>query len=268
MLRTKFLWCFMAFFSMFGLKSQESSGSVFISYGDINPDKIRGYKYVIVESEHFTAFDVKRLKENNQVVLGYISLGEVSSTRYYFESIKERTLGKNKVWESYYLDLADEVTQNAILGLIAKMDKKGFDGLFLDTVDTFSEWGPYPERGDILIEMLAKIKGKFPDFYLMQNAGLSLLTKSKKYVNSVAIESVASDYSFDAQEYKIRKSNDFYQKLSMLKSVKLQHDLSIVLIEYADTQKLYNRIKYEIAPLKWDYFIGNIDLLSIPRFKN
>ena len=257
----------MAFFSMFGLKSQESSGSVFISYGELNPDKIRGYKYVIIESEHFTAFDVKRLKENNQVVLGYLSLGEVSSTRYYFESIKEKTLGKNKVWDSYYLDLTDESTQKAILGLIAKMDKKGFDGLFLDTVDAFSEWGPYPERGDVFVEMLASIKSEFPDFYLMQNAGLSLIPKSKKYINSVAIESVASDYSFDAKEYKIRKSRDFYQKLALLKSVKSQHDLSIVLIEYADTQKLYNRIKHEIAPLKWDYFIGNIELQSMPSFK-
>uniref|UniRef100_UPI0040489A30 endo alpha-1,4 polygalactosaminidase n=2 Tax=Roseivirga sp. TaxID=1964215 RepID=UPI0040489A30 len=257
----------MAFFSMFGLKSQESAGSVFISYGDINPDKIRGYKYVIVESEHFTSFDVKRLKENNQVVLGYISLGEVSVARYYFESIKDKTLGKNKVWESYFLDLSDNDTKNAILGLIQKMDKKGFNGLFLDTVDTFSEWGPYPERGDILIEFLAQIKEQFPDFYLMQNAGLSLLPKSKKYINSVAIESVASDYSFEAKEYKIRKSNDFYQKLAMLKSVKSKHDLSIVLIEYADTQKLFNRIKHEIAPLKWDFFIGNIDLQGMPSFK-
>ena len=73
--------------------------------------------------------------------------------------------------------------------------------------------------------------------------------------------------SFDAKEYKIRKSKDFYEKLALLKSVKSQHDLSIILIEYADTQKLYNRIKYEIAPLKWDYFIGNIELQSLPSFK-
>jgi hypothetical protein len=126
MLRTKYLWCFMALFSMFSAQAQEpNAGSVMICYGDINPDKIRGYKYVIVESEHFTAFDVKLLKENNQTVLGYVSLGEVSTSRYYYESIKDRTLGKNKNWDSHYLNLKDEQTREAVLGLVSRIEKKG-----------------------------------------------------------------------------------------------------------------------------------------------
>jgi hypothetical protein len=139
--------------------------------------------------------------------------------------------------------------------------------LFLDTVDTFSEWGPYPEKGDDLINMLAIIKERHPDFYLMQNAGLSLIPKSRTYINSMAIESVASDYSFEKAEYNLRKSTDFYQKLSLLKSIKTKNDLTIILIEYADAVKLYSRVKHEIAPLKWDYFIGQIGLQEIPKFK-
>ncbi|WP_323757687.1 endo alpha-1,4 polygalactosaminidase [Roseivirga sp.] len=258
----------MALFSFSGLFAQKVQPStVLICYGKVNPDQIKGYKYVILESEHYTAFDVKLIKENNESVIGYISLGEVSGSRFYYDALKGNTLGKNEIWGSYYLNLRDETTQNVLISFVDKMVKKGFDGLFLDTVDTFAEWGPYPNMGPDLVNLLRLIKDKYPKIHLMQNAGLSLISKSAKYIDSIAIESVATNYSFDNSEYRMHRWHEFYKRVEELQEIRKKYQLPIILIEYADSEKLYKKVKQQIAPLKWDYFIGTIGLQSIPKFK-
>lgn len=258
----------MALFSFSGLFGQKIQPStVLICYGKINPDQIQGYKYVILESEHYTAFDIKLIKENNENVIGYISLGEVSESRFYYDAIKENTLGKNEVWGSYYLNVGEETTQNVLISFVDKIVKKGFDGLFLDTVDTFAKWGPYPDKGDDLVNLLRLIKEKYPNINLMQNAGLSLIPKSAKYISSVAIESVATNYSFDKSEYRMHGWHEFYKRIEELQAIRRQYQLPVILIEYADSKRLYQKVRQQITPLKWDYFIGNIGLQAIPKFK-
>ncbi|KYG78804.1 endo alpha-1,4 polygalactosaminidase [Roseivirga echinicomitans] len=258
----------MAMFSFSGLFAQKNQQStVLICYGKVNPDQIRGYKYVILESEHYTAFDVKLIKENNENVIGYISVGEVSDGRFYYDELKESTLGKNKIWESYYLNLEDKTTLDVLISFVDKMVEKGFDGLFLDTVDTFAKWGPYPNMGDDLVNLLKRIKDKYPEIHLMQNAGLSLVPKSAKYIDSIAIESVATNYSFDNSEYRMHRWDEFYKRVEELQEIRKKYQLPVILIEYADSKKLYQKVMQQIAPLKWDYFIGSIGLQSIPKFK-
>ena len=259
----------MALFSVTSMQCQESPGeaSVLVCYGDVNPDKIQGYKYVILESEHFNPFDIKLIQETNDLVLGYISLGEVSPSRYYFEQIRERTVGKNPIWDSYYLDLDDATTIEAILGLVERIKKKGFNGLFLDTVDVFGPWGPQSQQVGSYVNLIGLIKEKYPDFHLMQNAGLPIVPRSKEFINSVAIESIATDYNFDKGSYRMRRMSDYHQKVEELKKVSNNYNLPIIIIEYADSKSMFNRVKNQISSLNWDYFIGNIGLEHLPKFK-
>ena len=264
----KTIFFIMALFSFSGLFAQKIQPStVLICYGRVNPDQIQGYKYVILESEHYTAFEVKLIKENNESVIGYISVGEVSDSRFYYNELKESTLGKSEIWGSFYLNVRDENTQNVLISFVDKMVQKGFDGLFLDTVDTFAKWGPYPNMGDDLVNLLRMFKDKYPDIHLMQNAGLSLIPKSAKYINSVAIESVATNYSFDKEEYRMHRWHEFYKRVEELQAIRKQYQLPVILIEYADSEKLYQKVKQQVSPLKWDYFIGNIGLQTFPKFK-
>lgn len=259
----------LALFSVTSMNCQEvpAKASVLVCYGDLNPDKVQGYKYVILESEHFNPFDIKLIQENNELVLGYISLGEVSSSRYYFEQIRERTVGKNPIWDSYYLDLDDSVTLSAIFGLVDKIKKKGFDGLFLDTVDVFGPWGAQSDKVSSYIRLISMIKEKYPDFHLMQNAGLPLVPRSKDFINSVAIESIATDYNFEKSAYRMRRMSEFHEKVAELKKVSNNYKLPIIIIEYADSKSMFNRVKSQVSALKWDYFIGNIGLEHLPKFK-
>ena len=259
----------LALFSFTSINCQETiaQATVLVCYGDVNPDKIRGYKYVILESEHYNPFDVKLLQENNELVLGYISMGEVSPSRFYFESIREKTVGKNPIWDSYYLDLEDSTTQAAIGGFVDKIKGKGFDGVFLDTVDVYGPWGPQAKQEAAYAKLIKFIKEKYPDFHLMQNAGLEIVPRVKNEINSIAIESVITNYNFNRDQYKMRKSRETQEKAIELSTINERYGLPIILIEYADSRSMFNKVKTQAINLKWDYFIGNIGLESLPKFK-
>ena len=257
-----------ALLSISGLSCQQHPNpTVLVCYAKLNPDSIRGYKYVILESEHYKRFDIQLIQEQNDLVLGYISLGEVSENRFYFDQISERTLGKNPVWESHFIDLNDSTTKKVVFALVDRIVEKGFNGLFLDTVDTYGPWGAHPENSGAYISFIKQIKEKYPDLHLMQNSGIALLPKSNLFINSVAIESIVTDYSFENLEYKLRKSNDFQERVSELNAVKTNYDLPIVLIEYADSKNLVKKVKDQLAHLPWDYFIGTIGLDQLPKYK-
>ena len=257
-----------ALLSVTSLYCQEiRQANVLVFYGKTNPDKIRDYKYVILESEQFNRLDIKLMKESNELVLGYISMGEVAPARYYYTDLKDKTLGKNEIWDSYYLNPADSTTRSILMNLVDRIKEKGFNGLFLDTVDAYGPWGSTKDKVDDFISLLQEIKQKYPDFHLMQNSGVPLVSKSKDYINSVALESVVTDYNFDKSTYNLRTSRGFEERVKELKEMKSAYNMPVVLIEYADTKRLYNRVKQRLIPLKWDYFIGNIDLAEIPKFK-
>lgn len=259
---------FLAFFSMASLSCQElTESSVFISYGKINQDRIREFKYVILESEQYSRFEIDLMLESNQRVLGYISLGEVSAERSYYAQLKDRTLGKNEIWDSYFLDLTDETTIEVLLQKVAEISEKGFNGLFLDTIDVYGPWGRSPSQAEALASLLAEIKRRYPNLHLMQNSGIALLPLTNPHINSLALESIVTDYDFQNQTYAFRKVNDARERANALNEVKSSYQIDVVAIEYANTKRMYKRILKQLNATQWDYFIGQIELDGIPKFK-
>jgi hypothetical protein len=255
----------MTFFSFFG-NAQESQNKVMICYGDFFPEKIKGYQFVIVEPSYFSKSDVQILKSNNTSVLAYISLGEVDQSSDYFSLLKDVTIGTNPIWSSYILDLSNPKTRSVLSGKIdSYMTDKGFDGLFLDNIDNFVLYGPTPEQRPILLSFLKDIRSRYPKLFMMQNAGLELLSDSHTIINALAIESIASDYDFRRKHYRLRAKSDFRFKSKQLSEVAKNYKLPIVVIEYSDSKYLNKHILKRIENMGWYYFIGTIDLQNIPK---
>jgi len=101
----------------------------------------------------------------------------------------------------------------------------------------------------------------------MQNAGLEIVPRVKNEINSIAIESVITNYNFNRDQYKMRKSRETQEKAIELSTINERYGLPIILIEYADSRSMFNKVKTQAINLKWDYFIGNIGLESLPKFK-
>lgn len=245
-----------------------SKNPILVCYGRLDPEVIMGYKYVILESKHYSVYEIQRLKSQNDKVIAYISLGEINSSSPYFEKLKRFTLGKNETWNSYYLDLKSNRANEVLLEIAKNILAIGYDGLFLDNVDNFTSFGPQFEQNKELVALLKTIHELYPKQILIQNSGIEIIKMTASFVNAIAVESVVTNYTFEDKNYKLREGKAITAYINQLKSVNETYNLPIILIEYADTELLKDAVKKRTKSLKFDCFIGNIDLQTLPKFLN
>ena len=237
---------------------------ILFTYGDFYPKDVSGYEIVVLESAHFDSHDIQVLKQQNNTVLGYISLGEVNESAAHYPEIKDFSLGKNNIWNSHILDIENKETRESLLDIISFNMQKGLDGMFLDNIDNYTKFGPTPEKKPALLDFLKTTKSVFPEIYLMQNAGVSIIEDTHIYVNSVAKESVVTDYDFGKNKYQLRDEETYLRLLHELEEAYINYKVPVILIEYAETKKLKKAIDQRLEENNWPYFIGKIDLQSIP----
>lgn len=243
------------------------NNTVLICYGKLKAETIKGYGYVILESKHYLPSNIRVIKSQNEKVFAYISLGEVNEHADHYKELKSSTLGKNKIWNSYYLDLRSANTNKVLMGMIDEIFKKGYDGLFLDNIDNFTTHGPQKDQKAELLALLKQINDKYPKKLFIQNAGLDVAADTANMVDAIAIESVATAYDFKAKKYQLKEKAAFETLLGRVKSVNQATKIPVILIEYSDSAALNKQVLERIQDTQFDYFIGNIDLQTLPKFK-
>jgi len=246
----------------------ESKNNVLVCYGRLNIELITGYKYVILESEHYTSSDITEIKKKNEIVICYISLGEVNEFMEYYSELKEYTYGENKVWNSYYINLKSKTVRNVLKRVIESKLDKGFDGLFLDNIDNYGSFGKQAYQKNDLILFIKELKNKFSSCFFMQNAGLELVPLTYNFIDAVAFESVASNYNIVDKTYNYRSTQEFNTYIKKIKEVNKKYQLPIILIEYADDDKLFKKIESRLKKTNWNYFIGKIELQTLTNYSN
>lgn len=255
-----------ALFSSSVINLPIDKSTVLVCYGKIEAAKIKGYSYVVLEEKNFTKDEVKLIKKNNKKVVAYISLGEVNSNASHYNLLKNNVLGKNENWDSHYLNFKSDKTSIVLMLLIKKILDKGFDGLFLDNIDNFGSFGPQKDQRNELITFIKKIKKQYPSQFIIQNAGAELIKDTNQYVDAVLFESVASNFSFKNNSYKLREEKEYQNYINRLKELKTNYSLPILLVEYANSPSLNTAIINRLSKTNFDYFIGEIDLQTIPNF--
>lgn len=260
------LFSFVLISNMIG--THHNKNTVLFCYGKVKASQIKNYSHVILESAQFTASEIKQIKKVNKTVVAYVSLGEINKTSKHFNELKGLTLGKNKNWDSYYLDLKSEKTKKVLISAIQEAIDKGFDGMFLDNMDNFSKFGPQKEDGNELVQFIKFLSEKFKGKIFIQNAGLDFLAETNKYINGVVVESVASDYSFSTKKYKLRAENDFNSRIATINEAVSKYKTTFILVEYADDKVLFDKIATRLLNYDFHYFVGKINLQTIPNYNS
>jgi uncharacterized protein (TIGR01370 family) len=261
-----FLWLLPSVLIPSTFNKNNEKTAVLFCYGKVKAETIKNYSYVILEPLQYNSKELKVIKKANKNVLAYISLGEVNSKAKHYNELKNIVLGRNNNWDSYYLNLKSEKTKQVLLSLFDDAFAKGFDGMFLDNIDNFTQFGPQKEDKIELISFLKLINKKYPGKIFFQNAGLELLDETYKLVDGVVVESVASSYTFKDKKYSLRNLQEFENYITRIESMKNKFNMRFILVEYADTRLLYNKISNRLNKHDLDYFIGKIDLQTIPNF--
>lgn len=246
--------------------SSQNLPQTLVCYGKIDVTNIKGYKLLVLEESIYTKEDIEILKKNNTKVIAYLSLAEINADAKYYSYLKDYTLGKNNLWNSFHLDLSSAKLRNKLLTITNEIIEKGFDGLFLDNIDNACMFGPNPQFKDDLIGLIKEIREQNEAIYLVQNSGLEIIERTAKYINMVALESVITHYNFETKTYGLRDKTESNKRLINLNELVDKYQLHILLIEYANTLSLFNETKNLLIKSGYSHFIGNIDLQKVPEF--
>jgi len=110
--------------------------------------------------------------------------------------LKKYSIGTNPMWKSLVADVRNKEYRQFLLEVVAKriMDR-GFDGFFLDTLDSYQlsakkeEWKDFQ---DALVDFVKELRKRHPDKLIVLNRGFEFIDRVKDDINGLLVEGLFS----------------------------------------------------------------------------
>lgn len=222
-------------------KASEQLSPWMIYYGsDISFSAFEPYELVVLDGENHTL--PAHLVDRGKTVLGYLSLGEIEQNRSWFAAVKDEglILMENRNWPgSFFVDVRDtRWTSRVIEELIPDILRRGFQGVFLDTLDNPVELErrdgkKYQGMTDAAVRLVLTIRRHYPEIKIMMNRGYELLPGVGKAIDMELGESVFSEYKFDSRTYGLVDPKTYQLQVKWLQSAARKFpDLAIYTLDY------------------------------------
>lgn len=184
------------------IKSRLSSiGSYAVYYGDKAADieKLKAYDLAIVQPHSLQKNQIDRLHENGVRVIAYLTIGELDPESSFRNEVQPSwILGRNENWGSQYVDANQAGWRAIVLREAGRILEQGFDGLFLDTLDTVDL---YPKTAPGMVSIVAQLRSSFPDKAIVQNRGFAVLPRTADLIDAVMFEDFSTTYDFSTKQY-------------------------------------------------------------------
>ncbi len=216
------------------------SQSFYVNYSASVPsDPLQVHPLAIVHPD--AQIDLERAHTSETTVLAYLSVGEIAADAPYRAQAQMaglRTTGINPVWKSAYLDLTDSRWADLIVDqLAAEAVAKGFDGFFLDTLDSVQLAAPNDaiktnEITNALVALIKRLHRTYPEKKIVVNRGLFAFGQLSSDIDGVLVESLYSTWDFDAKINKPVAPQETAALLSALEKVTAAQ-LEVYVIDYA-----------------------------------
>ncbi len=192
---------------------------------------------LVLESENVTDQELRDLKKYGATTYAYVSIGESAPNRPWSDRIDSSSIvGQNNTWGSVVLDLSSANWQSLILQRTDQLAARGFDGLFLDTMDSYQLYADTPQRRSsqeaALAVLISRIQDRHPHFRLIANRGFEVLDKIATVLEAVAAESLFRSWDNTAQQYKSVNERDREWLLGQLNHAKDHYGLDVISIDY------------------------------------
>lgn len=209
---------------------------------DTPPQLAHMYDLLVLEPDH--ARSIEPLRTPSNILLGYVSLGEVHRSRPYFTMLKARDVffEANPNWpDALYADLRKPAWRQALLDdIIPAILAKGYNGIFIDTTDNAEAM----ERADPLgnhgmvqaaMDIIIAIRARFPRIKIMLNRGYAALPAVAPHIDYVLGEAMASRWSFAARRYEHLSKSDWEWQADKLRAAKaINPSLALMTLDYWD----------------------------------
>ena len=203
-----------------------------VYYGAGRLDDLARFDLAIIDPSTLTPDEVRELEARGTLVVGYLSVGEIEpSDPWLADGTVPRSwiLGRNKNWGSLFVDANQQGWRDLMVQQAGQLLDHGFQGVFLDTVDTAIDVAPETEPG--MIQLIEDLRRAYPDALLVQNRGFDVAEQVAGSIDAVMFEDLSTTYDFRRAEYeRIEPSAEADRMVAL-------HDrtgLPILALDYAD----------------------------------
>jgi hypothetical protein len=215
-----------------------NSGATAFYYGANPPvNALSQFDRLVVEADNITATQHADLQQHGAATYAYVSVGEIGPTRPWLDQLPaSATLGVNQDWKSHVMDLSSTDWQRFLLQRVNNLVARGYQGLFLDTMDSYLLFAETPtaiqQQQSGLGNLLYRIKRQHPNLRLIANRGFEVMDHIAPYLEAVAAESLYAGWDNGREQYVSVSDNDRQWLSQKLQQIKQQHDLDIIVIDY------------------------------------
>lgn len=187
----KYCWIFLLFiFFVPVCFAQESNNAVAFYYSQPMPlAEMAFYSKVVVQPDEINSDEIKWLKAHHIRIYAYLSIGESTEQQ-------SSVLGENKQWGTQIMDLSSSFWQSQLAIKARELQAKGFDGLFLDTLDSYQALGPEQQSPQQhgLVKIILHLSDMFSG-HLMLNRGFEVLSHVKGKAEYVVAEDLFTRFN-------------------------------------------------------------------------
>lgn len=206
--------------------------------------------------------------------IGYVSLGEVERQRWFWQKLEGKNLivGKNPNWDSFMIDVRQKAWHTFVLDtIIPPVLEQGFDGLFLDTIDTaeylekYYKKEKFPGAEAAMVKLIQSIRTRYPDVLLIANRGFSILEKIAPVIDGILAESVFTEIDFKNNTTSLREASLYEEQLKKLAIVKREFKLVVFTLDYFndETDDRINQVIAESRAHDFVPFVSTKELCKI-----
>jgi uncharacterized protein (TIGR01370 family) len=209
-----------------------SIGNYVVYYGAGRLDDLARFDLAIIDPATLTPDEVLALESRGTLVVGYLSVGEINGNDPWLADgtvPRSWILGRNKNWGSLFVDANQAGWRDLMTQQAGQLIDYGFQGVFLDTVDTAIDVAPQTEPG--MIQLIRGLRSTYPDALLVQNRGFDIAEQVAPSIDAVMFEDLSTSYDFKLAEYTRVDNSGEAQRMVDLHN---RTGLPILALDYAD----------------------------------
>lgn len=206
-----------------------------VYYGRGEADILQQFDLAIVQPDTLTAAELAAVQAAGTKVVAYLSVGEAEGGRPWWPKVDlDWLLGRNENWGSLYVDAGQPGWQDLLLdtAIPTILQDMPFDGLFLDTLDTVDV---YPQTKAGMVQLVERMRERYPDLILLQNRGFGLLDETGPFIDAVMFESMSTDFDFSARTYSTVEREE---EPAFVRDMAAKHGLVGLVLDYAPPDNL------------------------------
>lgn len=212
------------------------------------------YYHTALTAEAFQALDLivfdRRyhpdfsLLKGKTELLAYVSIGEVHGDTKERRTLEKESLilYKNERWGSYAVDLRAPLWQDMVLAQVADALTQGFDGVFLDTVDSPLHWASqqptdtYKKIKASAISLIRAIRTRHPHIKLMLNRGFEIAGDVAGSLDYLLAESILSYKDVFTGQFQLIPPEAYGNAVAQLQTIIARaENIQVLTLDYWNT---------------------------------